>query len=644
MGDRSGGRESKGSSLKASKKNPGSVVAKAKKAKVEYVAGSKVKLPPPQPLQGKYFDMCCAVLSRQYDTDRDRILTRAVLDGVSGIVCWFADIDKLETLTEFCRANKSLCYFLAGIHPDSIDRTNKKLQDAWLLKIDEFARDPECIGLLSGLNLSREVGTHFAQESIIRATYAIAKGLSVPFVLHISDRKSLERLIDILFEEGWGGREADIPIVLHEMLTAARYNPAVVRTAVDAGFYISVSTTPNFFDPTETANVKSCLEVVPLQRLLVASNSPWNTPQNIPDKHICGQRNEPSNIPYTYAAIGALLTPPVSTSELADAIQTTFMNLFHLGSDKSDKSERSAVIGEESATEINEVKSIIEELNIKDAQDVEKAEEVTQASDLKDVYVSPSPAAAPLLAQYYRCMKCRHKLFDKSSSIVHDIGEVKTVFRMGEVSGSCSAVIFLPNELLYAEGGQGTAGTDGDGDGRALLSTDDGKTVACANCAFKIGKRSDGAVQCPCGALVGGPVLWITTAKVDYIDHTISTSALAVQSIKELNTRTDNGEEDALGNEAYSKKLEQKQMKKEKKKKKEKSENKGNFSSYRNKSFVPNASRSQATASSGNKGNKKGGSDQSGDEHSSEDEEPPVARKGGKFRGNMFEVYDDNDA
>ena len=57
MGDRSGGREAKGASLKKSKKNPGSTAAKAKKVASKGLSGPLTSLPPPQP--GKTYFITC---------------------------------------------------------------------------------------------------------------------------------------------------------------------------------------------------------------------------------------------------------------------------------------------------------------------------------------------------------------------------------------------------------------------------------------------------------------------------------------------------------------------------------------------------------------------------------------------------------
>lgn len=154
MGDRGGGREAKGSSLKKSKKNPGSTVAKAKTLpKAPHSGGPAHSLVPPVPGNELYFDAGVALLSRQYDRDRDRVVYRAKNDGGNccGMLLWFSDIEKQSTLAEFCKTNSGLCYFSTGIHPNNIDRTNKKSHEEWLEKVEELAKKAECVGILSGI-------------------------------------------------------------------------------------------------------------------------------------------------------------------------------------------------------------------------------------------------------------------------------------------------------------------------------------------------------------------------------------------------------------------------------------------------------------------------------------------------------------
>lgn len=156
MGDRSGGREPKGVSLKKSKKNPGASVAKAKKASLKaqgLTGGPLTSLPPPMPIfqDGLHFDCGAALLSRQFDKCRDRVIQCAYSEGkCQGLLLWFADIEKQQSLADICKTNSGVCYYATGVHPDNIDRTNKKFHEEWIEKVEELAKKAECLAVLSG--------------------------------------------------------------------------------------------------------------------------------------------------------------------------------------------------------------------------------------------------------------------------------------------------------------------------------------------------------------------------------------------------------------------------------------------------------------------------------------------------------------
>jgi hypothetical protein len=156
MGDRSGSREPKGASLKKSRKNPGASAAKAKKVSLKALGvatGPIASLQPPAPIFADelYFDSGVALLSRQFDRDRDRVIQRAQTDGhCMGILIWFSDIEKQSAVADLCKTNSGYCYYATGVHPDNIDRTNKKSHDEWLEKVEELGKKAECLAILSG--------------------------------------------------------------------------------------------------------------------------------------------------------------------------------------------------------------------------------------------------------------------------------------------------------------------------------------------------------------------------------------------------------------------------------------------------------------------------------------------------------------
>ena len=181
-GDRGGGRESKGSSLKL--KNPGVEKKNKKVAKAD--TGLPTATAPPPPLgEGANLDCGVALISRQFDRDRDRVIQRSRDEGdVCAMLLWSSDWEKQEAVAKLCadrrgqvgpghmaaqritrrraRCNGNRpagwkvacadhaqsyglrpaawrtdgrclqCYCMLGVHPDNIGKDAKRNQDPWL--------------------------------------------------------------------------------------------------------------------------------------------------------------------------------------------------------------------------------------------------------------------------------------------------------------------------------------------------------------------------------------------------------------------------------------------------------------------------------------------------------------------------------
>ena len=256
----------KGASLKKSKKNPGGVNARGKKAEKVY-SGPAESAVTPSPGPELYFDCGAALLSRQFERDRDRVLERARTDGnVAAIVLWFSDVEKQQLLADVCKDNSGLCYNVVGVHPDNIDKTNKRSHETWMLKVEELARKPECVGILSGYNLGRDVATHFAQESLLKTSCALADKLMLSLVLHIADGDSLLKCIEILKTEGWTTDSiinsesiSDRRVILHDAVTACGGDQIKLQTAVSAGFICSLSGTKYFYSTLYIILITYCI-------------------------------------------------------------------------------------------------------------------------------------------------------------------------------------------------------------------------------------------------------------------------------------------------------------------------------------------------------------------------------------------------
>ena len=130
---------------------------------------------------------------------------------------------------------------------------------------------------------------------------------------------------------------------------------------------------------------------------------------------------------------------------------------------------------------------------------------------------------------------------------------------------------------------------------------------------------------CPCGAILTGPIGRIITSKIDYFDGISDTNILLARSKLE-------NENEELINEFNSHLLLNKDNENEKRKKDKKKQkisrldNRGNFSEFRNKNFVPNTIRNlsrmkKQTDNSNTNNNINNSSSNSGSEDEDEDDD-----------------------
>lgn len=659
MGDRSGSREPKGASLKKSKKNPGASAAKAKKASLKALglqSGPITSLPPPalsNEIEGGIFDCGVALLSRQFDRDRDRVIQRAQQEGKClGMLIWFSDIEKQSQIADFCKSNSGVCYYATGIHPDNIDRTNKKSHDDWLKQVEELGRKSECISIMTGLNLSREIGTHFSQESLLKSSLEVAERIILPTVFHIPDIKSLERVFEILESEFLEAPEDSLVVpggdpvfIIHDIVTCSAAEERILAHPVmqHPRIYYSVSgagiTDP---DPTISMRAKQFVATLARDRLLVCSDSPWRTPQNLADPYLRTLRNEPANLPAVVQAVSESLgiSLDATTALLAD----NSMRVFNLtrASDVNALAAAAAAVAATSATSAPATKAAAA------APSVERAMQGLSLRDEGDASPNTAPittAPAATTEAVYRCVKCRQLLFRGKDVTTHQLSAVKTVFKVGE-EGLCSSFHFV-------------AAAEGRDIHKRLGVTIRGGNVECSECGVKLGKFSTGDAVCPCGAVVHGPVAKINATKIDSHLHgdvlAGGDQADAENMTKQLAERSRLEAEDAQ-RQALLEAQEEEQRNAQsqgrvRKSKKHKSENKGNFSSFRNKSFIPNASKAAPAGGSGKAtGSGKQGKtatvreedeDDEDDEPAVDDEEEQEEEDGEEDNG---DVSDDEDA
>ena len=193
-----------------------------------------------------------------------------------------------------------------GVHPHEAD-AHPDLGAAVLV---EAAAHPRVIAIGEcGLDYYYDKSDRAAQRQRFGAHIEAARQTGLPLVVHTRDAEDDTAKI-LTREVGKGG----VAGVLHCFTGSA----ALARTALDLGFYISISGIVTFKNARDLQEVA---KTIPQDRLLVETDSPFLAP--VPHR---GQTCEPAFVADTAAFLSDLRNEPLD--ELAAATTSNFFRLF----------------------------------------------------------------------------------------------------------------------------------------------------------------------------------------------------------------------------------------------------------------------------------------------------------------------------
>ncbi len=199
-----------------------------------------------------------------------------------------------------------------GVHPDNEGVKEPSLDD--LLTLGKL---PRVVGIgETGLDYYRLNGRSVAdmqwQRERFRTHIRAARQLAKALVIHT--RQASQDTLAILREEGEDGSAGCAGGVFHCFTEDAE----VARQALDLGFYISFSGILTF---KSAQNLRDVAALVPLNRLLIETDSPYLAP--MPYR---GKTNNPSYVPFVAAQLAQIKQLPVE--DIAAITSSNFEALF----------------------------------------------------------------------------------------------------------------------------------------------------------------------------------------------------------------------------------------------------------------------------------------------------------------------------
>ncbi len=250
------------------------------------------------------------LFDKRFRNDLRAVLDRAAASGIERIVC--LGIDCESSLESVRIANEyPIVVAAVGIQPNHAAET--KTGD-WeeIVRLAETEARVVAIGE-TGLDRYWDRAPFAQQEELFTRHIELARLLNKPFVIHCRDAEA--DVVKALRAEF--SKHGPLRAVMHSFSGDA----ATAKACLEMGLYVSFAgmvTYPN------AQNLRDVAKDVPLDRLLVETDSPYLAPQPVR-----GKRNEPAYVAHTAAVLAQV--KGVSVAELEEYTTRNARELFSSG-------------------------------------------------------------------------------------------------------------------------------------------------------------------------------------------------------------------------------------------------------------------------------------------------------------------------
>ena len=226
--------------------------------------------------------------------------------GVSHMLCVCVQLETFSDVRQ-AAADYANVFASVGVHPNTDDAAREPSIDE-LLKL---GRDPLIVAIgETGLDYFRSEGDLQWQRDRFRCHIRAARELGKPLIIHT--REAAADVISILREENAAGRRRGHALFRRRLGDCSSGNgPRLLYIVSGIVTFKSASA------------LREVAGRVPLERLLIETDSPWLAP--VPKR---GKQNEPAFVRHTAEFLAKLRG--MSLDELAEATLNNFFTLFNI--------------------------------------------------------------------------------------------------------------------------------------------------------------------------------------------------------------------------------------------------------------------------------------------------------------------------
>ena len=238
-------------------------------------------------------------------SDLNSVIERSKLVGIQKILTICTTVDSFKTIKEILNRDE-IIYGTFGIHPHEVK--NNKISLDYILK--EILENKKIIGVgETGLDFHYNNSEKSEQIDSFNKHIQASLQLDIPLIVH--SRNAEKETFEIL-----KNYENDKLKILMHCFTGSK---EFAKKLLDLNAYFSASGIITFKNST---NLQDTFETIPLDRLLIETDSPFLSP--VPKR---GKKNEPSFIKFTAEKLAQI--KKISSKELIDFTTKNFNKLFN---------------------------------------------------------------------------------------------------------------------------------------------------------------------------------------------------------------------------------------------------------------------------------------------------------------------------
>lgn len=234
------------------------------------------------------------------------VVASAVGNDVKGMLLIGSHVEQSKQALALTSSLSATLISSAGVHPHNA----KDVATGYLDQLRQLALDPNVVAIGEcGLDFNRNFSPPNIQLRVFEEQLALATEVDLPVYLH--ERDAFEQQLSLLKKY----RSRLKGGVVH-CFTGTREQALAY---LDLGFYIGV--TGWVCDPKRGDSLRDALSVIPIDKLLLETDSPYLYPKTLKSK---SRNNQPANLPHIAQAIA-----DIKEVELQYLKQSCWRNTMH---------------------------------------------------------------------------------------------------------------------------------------------------------------------------------------------------------------------------------------------------------------------------------------------------------------------------